>query len=349
MTAILSLLTTLLMLQVNYPGFVNKYANRSNGGIPIFAQERIKERAAKRSVTTFEKLFCISTTCVFVCDLFSSARHASNAFPLRLISQVVVTSMCVISIRALCSLAELKLVEEDRKQQEDQLRRQLLMAGIQDGPGIHYEMQVTVIATTSEIFYCLACSGQMFQRRYKQFANRYLLPSASGVPQRDQVVQLLPASAVLVCRQRRCRSSQTSGKAMFLVYEILNEKASSCSAVPKFALRTQIIAWETHLQDAIVFRRVFKFLKIHTGRFCFCLYLLRFFRPVTWKELMDTRRFVESATKSAINHASRCLYPLTVATTFAPDFTLLGAYPCHPVSNCRFVETSVVLCVRIIS
>nr|CAB3263164.1 uncharacterized protein LOC104265751 [Phallusia mammillata] len=71
--------------QVNYPGFVNKYANRSNGGIPIFAQERIKERAARR-------------------------------------------------------LAELKVAEEDRKQQEHQLRQQLLMAGIQDGPNVQYEI-----------------------------------------------------------------------------------------------------------------------------------------------------------------------------------------------------------------
>ena len=27
--------------------FVNKYANRSNGGIPIFSEERLKERAEK--------------------------------------------------------------------------------------------------------------------------------------------------------------------------------------------------------------------------------------------------------------------------------------------------------------
>ena len=33
---------------VNHPTFVNKYANRSNGGIPIFAQERINERATRR-------------------------------------------------------------------------------------------------------------------------------------------------------------------------------------------------------------------------------------------------------------------------------------------------------------
>nr|XP_026690269.1 uncharacterized protein LOC104265751 isoform X2 [Ciona intestinalis] len=31
-----------------FPAFVSKYSNRSNGGIPIFAQERIKERAARR-------------------------------------------------------------------------------------------------------------------------------------------------------------------------------------------------------------------------------------------------------------------------------------------------------------
>nr|XP_006004787.2 PREDICTED: uncharacterized protein LOC102352964 [Latimeria chalumnae] len=31
-----------------YPLFVNRYANRTNGGIPIFAQERLLERAAKR-------------------------------------------------------------------------------------------------------------------------------------------------------------------------------------------------------------------------------------------------------------------------------------------------------------
>ena len=27
--------------------FVNRYANRSNGGIPMFAEERLKERAEK--------------------------------------------------------------------------------------------------------------------------------------------------------------------------------------------------------------------------------------------------------------------------------------------------------------
>ena len=29
------------------PTFVNKYANRSNGGIPCFSEERLLERAAK--------------------------------------------------------------------------------------------------------------------------------------------------------------------------------------------------------------------------------------------------------------------------------------------------------------
>lgn len=31
----------------NYPNFVNKYLNRSNGGIPCFSEERLLERAAK--------------------------------------------------------------------------------------------------------------------------------------------------------------------------------------------------------------------------------------------------------------------------------------------------------------
>ena len=31
----------------NYPGFVNKYNNRSNGGIPCFSEERLLERATK--------------------------------------------------------------------------------------------------------------------------------------------------------------------------------------------------------------------------------------------------------------------------------------------------------------
>ena len=30
-----------------YPGFVNKYIGRTNGGIPCFSQERLMERAAK--------------------------------------------------------------------------------------------------------------------------------------------------------------------------------------------------------------------------------------------------------------------------------------------------------------
>ena len=31
----------------NFPGFVNKYEGRSNGGIPCFSEERLNERAAK--------------------------------------------------------------------------------------------------------------------------------------------------------------------------------------------------------------------------------------------------------------------------------------------------------------
>ncbi|XP_070534073.1 uncharacterized protein [Ptychodera flava] len=35
--------------RLDYPGFVNRYQSRSNNGIPMFSQERIEERAAKRT------------------------------------------------------------------------------------------------------------------------------------------------------------------------------------------------------------------------------------------------------------------------------------------------------------
>ena len=31
--------------------FVNRYANRSNGGIPMFAEERMRERTEKVNIT----------------------------------------------------------------------------------------------------------------------------------------------------------------------------------------------------------------------------------------------------------------------------------------------------------
>ena len=37
---------------IKMPPFVNRYANRSNGGIPMFAEERIKERQAKKTIET---------------------------------------------------------------------------------------------------------------------------------------------------------------------------------------------------------------------------------------------------------------------------------------------------------
>lgn len=38
------------------PTFVNKYTNRSNGGIPIYAQERMQERAARRFLFIFDPI-----------------------------------------------------------------------------------------------------------------------------------------------------------------------------------------------------------------------------------------------------------------------------------------------------
>ena len=45
-------------------------------------------------------------------------------------------------VYAVSRLAELKLAEKDRKNQENQLREQLLLAGIQDGPRIPYDVTV---------------------------------------------------------------------------------------------------------------------------------------------------------------------------------------------------------------
>ena len=42
-------------------------------------------------------------------------------------------------------LAELKLAENDRRNQESHLREQLLLAGIQDGPRIPYDVTVSII------------------------------------------------------------------------------------------------------------------------------------------------------------------------------------------------------------
>ena len=39
---------------IKMPPFVNRYANRSNGGIPMFAEERLRERKAKKSETCLE-------------------------------------------------------------------------------------------------------------------------------------------------------------------------------------------------------------------------------------------------------------------------------------------------------
>ena len=39
---------------IKMPPFVNRYANRSNGGIPMFAEERLQERKAKKSETSLE-------------------------------------------------------------------------------------------------------------------------------------------------------------------------------------------------------------------------------------------------------------------------------------------------------
>ena len=57
----------------------------------------------------------------------------------------------------LFSLAELKLAEKDRKQQEKQLREQLLLAGIQDGPSIHYDMSVRNCCATFSLRNSLFC------------------------------------------------------------------------------------------------------------------------------------------------------------------------------------------------
>ncbi|XP_076800920.1 uncharacterized protein LOC143445595 isoform X1 [Clavelina lepadiformis] len=126
--------------QSSYPGFVNKYANRSNGGIPIFAQERIKERAARR-------------------------------------------------------LAELKLAEEDRKQQESQLRQQLLMSGIQDGPNVDYEIPVSTTDQVDNDGYSEICGvrykvGNQPRRVHYMLYNPYRGQSPDSNESRQRMVTM---------------------------------------------------------------------------------------------------------------------------------------------------------------